>query len=581
MKVIIAKKAGFCMGVRRAVDLTLDLVNKNEPNISTFGPLIHNPQVLEVLQDKGVGILKHVPTSGLGTVIIRAHGVPPAQKEHLKKSGLTVKDATCPRVLKVQAIISKHRKQGKTTVIIGDRNHAEVDGLMGYAGPDCHVVSNEAEAEALELARPYIIVCQTTQDERAFERITARILGRNADGEVFNTICDSTHMRQEEVRKLCDHVEAIVVVGGKTSANTKRLAEIAESIGRKVFLIESEDELDVASLREFDCVGVTAGASTPTWMINRVVRALEAIPGRSDNPFVHGLFRLVRLMMVSNFYVAFGGGVLASACSLLQGVEPRLEQAIVAFCYLFSMHNINRLTDQQSKIFDDPVYLRFNRKYRKTMMALAVFFLFAGMGIALNNGWPSFVLLLVMSVFGVLYRIHFIPRFLAARIKVSRLKEIPASKTFFVALAWAMVVVLLPAVSAGTELSVKTYALMLLILFLVFVRNALFDVFQVQGDRIVGKETLPVLIGARKTIQVLNCLMGVLLLALAVFPFFGLIVIPVGYFLLPGIGYLAGFTYLYSKEYWSPGVKLEFALETTFVIIAFSVWGGHMLLRSL
>ena len=288
MKVVIAKKAGFCMGVRRAVDLTLDLVNQEEPNISTFGPLIHNPQVLEVLQDKGVGVLKQIPLAAHGTVIIRAHGVPPAHKERLKQSGLTVKDATCPRVLKVQAIISKHRKLGKTTVIIGDRNHAEVDGLMGYAGPDCHVVSNEAEAAALTLARPYIIVSQTTQDERVFEQITAIITDRCPGGEVFNTICDSTHRRQDEVRKLTEQVEAVVVVGGKTSANTTRLAEIAAGLGRPVFLIESEEELEVASLGKFDCVGVTAGASTPTWMINRVVRALEAIPD-DGHQFLCGL----------------------------------------------------------------------------------------------------------------------------------------------------------------------------------------------------------------------------------------------------------------------------------------------------
>ena len=211
MKVVIAKKAGFCMGVRRAVDLTLDLVNQEE-NISTFGPLIHNPQVLEVLQDKGVGILKKIPKAATGTVIIRAHGVPPAKKDELRRSGLTVKDATCPRVLKVQAIISKHRKEGKATVIIGDKNHAEVEGLMGYAGPECQVVENQAEAMALSLPSPYIIVSQTTQDERVFEAITEIITSRNPGGEVFNTICDSTHLRQEEVRKLCEQVEAVVVV---------------------------------------------------------------------------------------------------------------------------------------------------------------------------------------------------------------------------------------------------------------------------------------------------------------------------------------------------------------------------------
>lgn len=576
MKVVIAKKAGFCMGVRRAVDLTLDLVNKDEPNISTFGPLIHNPQVLEVLRDKGVGILKKIPKSARGTVIIRAHGVPPAKKEQLKKSGLAVKDATCPRVLKVQAIIAKHRKQGKTTVIIGDRNHAEVDGLMGFAGPDCHVVSTEAEARALELTRPYIVVSQTTQDERVFEAITAIVTERFPDGEVFNTICDSTHRRQDEVRKLCEQVEAVVVVGGKTSANTTRLAEIATGLGRPVFLIESEEELDMGALRQFDCVGVTAGASTPTWMINRVVRALEAIPGRSDNPLAHGLFRLVRLLMVSNLYVSLGGGLLALACSLLQGIEPRAEHGLIAFCYLFAMHNINRLTDQQAKIFDDTAYLRFSRKYRKTMMMLATVFLFAGLMIAALGGWPSFAWLLLMSVFGVLYRIHFIPRFLAARIKVSRLKEIPGSKTFFVALAWAMAVVLLPAVHENA-VSARTYGLMSFILPLVFVRNALFDVFQVQGDRIMGKETLPVLIGARKTIVVLHCIMAFLLVLLVLYPALGLIAAPLGYWLLPGLLYLAGFTFFYSKGYWSPGVKLEFGLETIFVIIAVSVWGGAAL----
>jgi len=563
------------MGVRRAVDLTLDLVNKDEHNISTFGPLIHNPQVLEVLQDKGVGILSKIPKAASGTVIIRAHGVPPSQKEQLKESGLVVKDATCPRVLKVQAIINKHRKLGKTTVIIGDRNHAEVDGLMGYAGPDCHVVSNESEAAALTLSTPYIIVCQTTQDELVFDKITDIITGNCPGGEVYNTICDSTHRRQEEVRKLCEQVEAVVVVGGKTSANTTRLAEIATGLGRRVFLIESEEELDVTGLRDFDCVGVTAGASTPTWMINRVVRALEAIPGRSDNRFVNALFRLIRLTMVSNLYVSVGGGLLAYACSLLQGIPPRLSQGVVAFCYLFAMHNINRLTDQQSKIFDDPVYLQFSCKYRKAMMILATVFLFFGLGLTSLDGWRALLLLVVMSVFGVLYRIHFIPKMLATRIKVSRLKEIPGSKTFFVALAWALVIVLLPALQDGAIVSAKTYSMMFFILLLVFVRNALFDVFQVQGDRIVGRETLPVLIGAGKTIVVLQSVMAVLLIMLlAVYPALGLIVMPLGYWLLPGLLYLAGFTYLYSKEYWSPGVKLEFGLETTFVIIAASVWGG-------
>lgn len=563
------------MGVRRAVDLTLDLVNTEKHAISTFGPLIHNPQVLDVLHDKGVGILESIPEQADGTVIIRAHGVPPIQKENLIKSGLVVKDATCPRVLKVQAIISKHRKEGRLSVIIGDKNHAEVDGLVGYAGPDCHVVSNEYEAAHLHLRQqPYIIVSQTTQDEASFEKITSIITTNNPDGKVFNTICDSTHLRQTEVRNLCEEVEAVVVVGGKTSANTKRLGEIASGLGRQVFLIESEAELDVRLLSQFDTVGVTAGASTPTWMINRVVRALEGIPGKSEGMAKPVLYRLIRMLMVTNLYVSLAGALLTHACSLLQNIAPTLIQSLISFGYLYAMHNINRVTDQRSKIFNDPLYVKFCEKNRKILLGASVFSLFAALALAAVSGVDSFLLLSVMSVFGVLYRIRFIPAFLSERIKVTRLKEIPGSKTLFVALAWALVVVVLPALGDPAPMGALTLGCFLFILLLVFVRNALFDVFEVQGDRIVGKETLPVLIGPRKTIIVLNVIMAVLFLMLLFFPIYGLMSSPLGYWVLPGLVYLVLFTLFYQRGLLSPGVRLEFGLETTFLLIFSLVFCG-------
>jgi (E)-4-hydroxy-3-methyl-but-2-enyl pyrophosphate reductase len=278
MKVIIAEKAGFCMGVRRAVEMTLDLAQlPGDKPISTFGPLIHNPQVLSFLEDKGVSVIDEIPENSSGTVIIRAHGVPPLEIEKLSKSGLSVKDATCPRVLKVQAIINKHKKLGKTTVIIGDRNHAEVEGLLGHGGDVAVVVSTVAEAYELSLSKPYIIVSQTTQDEHFFLQAVKIILAGNPNGQVFNTICDSTHKRQDEVRNLCNKVDVLVVVGGRNSANTTRLGVIAEGEGKEVYVVETEEELDRAALRKYDKVGVTAGASTPNWMINRVVAALEEI----------------------------------------------------------------------------------------------------------------------------------------------------------------------------------------------------------------------------------------------------------------------------------------------------------------
>lgn len=277
MEIVLAKHAGFCMGVRRAVETTMALVDHGRGPIVTFGPLIHNPQVLQMLERQGVRVLTEIPQQLAGIVVIRAHGVPPEQKAQLEASGATVEDATCPRVMKVQAIIDRYRKEGCATVIIGDRDHAEVTGLMGYAGDTCQVVSTLAEAEALDLAGPYIIVSQTTQDEAMFERISARILERFPQGRLFNTICDSTHKRQEEVREMCRAVEALIVVGGKNSANTKRLAEIAEGLGVPVFLVETAAELDQATLRRFARVGVTAGASTPTWIIEQVVDLLGSL----------------------------------------------------------------------------------------------------------------------------------------------------------------------------------------------------------------------------------------------------------------------------------------------------------------
>lgn len=270
------------MGVRRAVDTTLSTVDDGEKNIATFGPLIHNPQVLGLLKKQGVDVLSDIPKQYNGTIIIRAHGVPPVDKQNLISSGANIKDATCPRVVKVQAIIKKYREKDYTTVIVGDKNHAEVMGLMGYAKPDVHVISNESDIDKLRLPGLYIIVSQTTQDELSFNRLSEKIVSLFPGGKVFNTICDSTHKRQDEVRDLCQKVQCMVVLGGKESANTRRLGLIAAEMGCPVFMGETAEDIDLDAIAKFDCVGVTAGASTPSWVIERVVKTLEILPENTE-----------------------------------------------------------------------------------------------------------------------------------------------------------------------------------------------------------------------------------------------------------------------------------------------------------
>jgi 4-hydroxy-3-methylbut-2-enyl diphosphate reductase len=229
---------------------------------------------LERLRENGVNILNEVPAKASGTIIIRAHGVPPNKKKMLEELGARVEDATCPRVMKVQAIIGKYKNKGYSTVIIGDLDHAEVEGLMGFTGSSGQVVSNDADIDALKITPPYIIVSQTTQDQVAFDQLKDKILSKYPGGKVFNTICDSTHKRQEEVRQLCGQVEAMVVVGGKTSANTQRLGHIAEGLGCPVFVVETYEDLDLAALKKHKKVGITAGASTPNWVISKVVEVI-------------------------------------------------------------------------------------------------------------------------------------------------------------------------------------------------------------------------------------------------------------------------------------------------------------------
>ena len=559
------------MGVRRAVETTLDVIQKDDTSVSTFGPLIHNPQVLNLLGERGVKVLKDVPEQESGTVIIRAHGVPPVQKEKLKMAGARVKDATCPHVVKVQVIIRKYLKQGYGTVIIGDRNHAEVEGLMGFAGDLGQVVSNPEDVKNLQLESSYIIVSQTTQDETVFEELSRLVLERFPGGKVFNTICDATHKRQEEVRSLCQDVEAMVVVGGKNSANTQRLAEIAKGMGCPVFLVETEGEIDLEVLAQFECVGVTAGASTPTWMINRVVRILEAIPSKGEGKLKQVASKMLWLLLATNIYVSFAGGALTYTAETLQNNAPKISHFFISFFYLFAMHNLNRFTDRKLQKFNDPLRALFYEKFRWPLLIASALSLALALTLVFEHGVKPFILLTCMSIFGIFYSVQVIPKALISNISVRGLKEIPGSKTFLVAVAWAFVTTLIPAWSGSQNPGLLTLMVLLFVLLLVFVRNALLDVFEVQGDRIVGKETLPVCIGEKKTLLILNIIMGLLIVLVLLMPLLGLMS-EAAFWLLPGIVYIIGLTQLYNRGKISQGPKLEFCLDSVFYLLAGLAW---------
>jgi len=234
MKIVVAKTAGFCMGVRRAVDMVLDASNLSREPIYTYGSLIHNPQVLAMLEEKKIFRIDKIPEKGSGVVLIRAHGVPPEDEKALRDAGFTVINATCPRVVRVQVIINEYARKGYSTIIIGDEKHPEVVGLLGYAKGKGHTITSMEQLCALPRFEAAVIVAQTTQNKVFYDEIKTWCKTNAPHYKIFDTICGSTEKRQAEIRKLAGENDAVIVVGGMQSGNTKRLTQIASGTGKFV-----------------------------------------------------------------------------------------------------------------------------------------------------------------------------------------------------------------------------------------------------------------------------------------------------------------------------------------------------------
>jgi (E)-4-hydroxy-3-methyl-but-2-enyl pyrophosphate reductase len=567
MKILIAKTSGFCMGVRRAVEMVLDAPDQHANPIFTYGPLIHNPQVLNLLQSKDITILDEIPAQGSGTVLIRAHGVPPTTKQALKDAEFNVIDATCPRVIKVQTIIRKHAKKNFATIIIGDRDHPEVIGLLGYAGQNGYVAGSLEELEALPVFENAIIVAQTTQNTHLFETVKNWAARTHPHYKIYNTICDSTERRQAEVKRLAESVDAVIVVGGQNSGNTRRLAEIARQTGKPTYHIESEKDLktlDMDMLGSARYIGITAGASTPNWIIKKVYRALESLQVRRKNNWRRLLFGLQRALLLTNVYVSLGAGCLSYACSKLQGFSQFFPYVLISMLYVQSMHILAHLTGSKSDQYNDPERASFYDKHEKLLTLLALTSGSAGLVIAYTLGLFPFLLLLIMSLLGLSYNKKLVPqRFKSVRYR--RIRDIPGSKTFLIATAWGIVTALLTPLSLAEKPHWITGLIFLWSAGIVFVRTAFFDVLDMQGDRIVRKETIAILLGEKRSLRLLKIILIVLMAALLVLSSLRLISY-FGFLLISSPMLLLLLLSAYERGIVLPSVKLEFLVETNFIL---------------
>ena len=270
LEVDVAGESGFCFGVRRAVRLAMKASHRAGRPVHSLGPLMHNPQEVSRLEDEGIRVARS--TSGLrrGVVIVRSHGVEPRVLERLRSRGLTVVDATCPFVRKAQKLALKLVDSGYSVILVGDREHPEVRSIVAYAGGKVSVVEGPGDLDALRLTRRIGILSQTTQPVENLARVVAWAVERADEVKVYNTVCLATVRRQDEARRMARKADLVLVVGGRASANTKRLVEICREEGAETHHIESARELKAGWLAGKHRAAIIGGASTPRWIIDGV-----------------------------------------------------------------------------------------------------------------------------------------------------------------------------------------------------------------------------------------------------------------------------------------------------------------------
>src|SRR5918998_86861 len=288
MEVLLAEEFGFCFGVERAVEMVEEAVEEGARPIRSLGPLIHNAQEMERLSARGVSTIDAPEEAGSDTIaVIRAHGVTPQVQRELEGRAAKVIDATCPFVTRVQHLAERAAKQGRDVVVAGNPDHPEMIGVVGYAPDNTYVVRDASEVAHLPLLHEPLVVSQTTIKLQTFLDVAEAVRAKaDAEPQIVNTICSATRDRQDAARALAGQVDAFYVIGGRHSSNSVKLLAVCKEQCEKSFLIETADEINPQDLAGVNRVGVTAGASTPNWLIEQVVEKIRAIDQMKTTPTV-------------------------------------------------------------------------------------------------------------------------------------------------------------------------------------------------------------------------------------------------------------------------------------------------------
>lgn len=496
--VTVAKSAGFCPGVKRAIDKVLELEAAGKKPVYTIGPLIHNKQVTDMLAAKQITSIDRPQDAAdkSGVLVIRAHGITPRFQQEVQSCGMEVVDATCPLVKHAQNIIAQYAEQGYHTVIVGDGGHAEVIGLLGYTQGKGVVVSGPEEAARLPHFDKVNVVSQTTQKESVFYE-TAEEIKKHADEcQISNTICQPTKDRQKETIELAKSADLVIVVGGRHSANTARLALLCKGLAPAVLHVETEDELEAAPVTHAKKIFITAGASTPNWVIDRVAARVRELRKPNATSRLSGLAGKIWRFLVRNcFYTAFAASALTYVCMRLEGVPA--DSRLLAFSWLFvyALTAFNRAAEAEPSQ---------NRRFLTAAAILSGLFA-TGTALLLDGGALTLCLLFLAAGFAYPFR-HLLKL---------QLLSLPGTKDIVTALGWAFTCALLPAYEHGLLLRKASYLAIFYTILLVFMRSVTLGFTSANKDLIIGRESFYKAFGMKKTKWAVTLILLALTAALA------------------------------------------------------------------
>ena len=505
MKVIVAKTAGFCWGVKRAMDAVLEASARHDgEKVQTLGPLIHNPQALDLIGKRGVAVAEEPDKVENGTVVIRAHGIPIQDlrglKERQAKGEVKIVNATCPEVAKVHNKIKKWSPKGYFTVILGSHGHAESVAHRSFAEHGSQIVANMGEAMALapEVLKKVLVVAQTTFTVKDFHEIVDYLRDRSEDMVVENTICEDTWTRQDEAKALAQAVDVVIVVGGKASSNTKHLAELAHHYGKPVQYVETAAEMDLSTFTGKETVGVLAGASTPTWLVDEVVDVLEQL---GDGPSKWRSF--LQAAFGSSVMLALGTALATLGLHKWLDLTLRWTYPLITGTYVLSMYLLSPFLDPHGLGAKGPARARFLERNRRVLIGMALLAMVAALVLAATLGTRAVAVVGFATLLGLVYKLRTQGGF--------SLRRIPGSKDLLVAAALGTVAVVMPVWQEGREWDLRTFAALFLMGVLAFARTVIYDIRDMQNDQVLGKETLPIAIGKRGAKLVLGSLLAILL----------------------------------------------------------------------